>query len=79
MHSPPPPTSRHGAGVSAPGTKCQPMQMRLQEQLIEGPCPAPDCNQICKCILRRPVRAINSGDKAGRKHGVPGEEEEAGG
>lgn len=30
----------HGAGVSAPSTKCQTMQMRLQERLIEGPCPA---------------------------------------
>lgn len=30
----------HSAGVSAPSTKCQMMQMRLQEQLIEGPCPA---------------------------------------
>lgn len=29
-----------GDGVSAPGTKCQPMQMRLRERLIEGPCPA---------------------------------------
>lgn len=29
-----------GGGVSAPGTKCQPMQMRLRERLIEGPCPA---------------------------------------
>lgn len=29
----------HSAGVSAPRTKCQTMQMRLQERLIEGPCP----------------------------------------
>lgn len=29
-----------GGGVSAPGTKCHPMQMRLRERLIEGPCPA---------------------------------------
>lgn len=40
---PVPPQSRvleHGAGVSAPRTKCQTMQMRLRERLIEGPCPA---------------------------------------
>lgn len=40
---PVPPQSRvleHGASVSTPRTKCQTMQMRLREQLIEGPCPA---------------------------------------
>jgi len=38
-----PPPSRvpaHCDSVSAPGTKCHTMQMRLRERLIEGPCPA---------------------------------------
>lgn len=30
------------ARVTAPRTKCQAMQMRLRERLIEGPCPAPE-------------------------------------
>lgn len=30
------------AGVTALRTKCQAMQMRLRERLIEGPCPAPE-------------------------------------
>lgn len=30
----------HRDSVSTPGTKCHTMQMRLREQLIEGPCPA---------------------------------------